>query len=247
MLVTLCAIPPRAGSLKCSRYPHLNLWFKVSSICYGIFGDTFYPCYDIPSVMSIDSSTIRTSKRRLRQQLTRLEQSRHATGLANQVCRQQAFLNSDRIACYLANDGEIDPEYIIQTAWQLRKQVYLPVLSPFQSKLYFAPYRAGMEMQLNRFAIPEPVCRPACWVTAWQLDLMLLPLVAFDQDGNRLGMGGGFYDRSLAYRRSRTHSLRPKLIGLAHELQREQKLSANSWDIPLDMIATEERVIQIKG
>ena len=199
MLVTLCAIPPRAGSLKCNRYPHLNLWFKVSSICYGIFGDTFYPCYDIPSVMSIDSSTIRTSKRRLRQQLTLLEQSRHATGLANQVCRQQAFLNGGKIACYLANDGEIDPEYIIRTAWQLRKHVYLPVLSPFQSKLYFAPYRAGMKMQLNRFAIPEPVCKPSSWVTAWQLDLMLLPLVAFDQDGNRLGMGGGFYDLSLIH------------------------------------------------
>jgi len=196
--------------------------------------------------MPIDSSTIRTSKRRLRQQLTRLEQSTHAIGLANQVCRQQAFLNSGRIACYLANDGEIDPEYIIRTAWQLRKQVYLPVLSPFQSKLYFAPYQAGMAMQLNRFGIWEPDRSPVNWINAWQLDLMLLPLVAFDQDGNRLGMGGGFYDRSLAYRRSRTHSLRPKLIGLAHELQRERKLSANSWDIPLDMIATEDRVIKVQ-
>ncbi len=197
--------------------------------------------------MPIDSSTIRTSKRRLRNQLTHLEQSTHAIGLASQICRQQAFLNSSKIACYLANDGEIDPDYIIQTAWSLRKRVYLPVLSPFQSKLYFAPYHAGMEMQLNRFDIWEPACKPANWLTAWQLDLMLLPLVAFDECGNRLGMGGGFYDRSLAYRRSRTYSLRPKLIGLAHELQREQKLAANSWDIPLDMIATEERVIQVKA
>ena len=197
--------------------------------------------------MPIESSTIRTSKRQLRKQLTPHQQSSHAIGLANQVCRQQAFLNSSKVACYLANDGEIDPEYIVRTAWQLRKQVYLPVLSPFQSKLYFAPYHAGMEMQLNRFGIWEPACSPVNWVTAWQLDLMLLPLVAFDQDGNRLGMGGGFYDRSLAYRRSRTHSLRPKLIGLAHELQREQQLATNSWDIPLDMIATEERVIQVKA
>jgi 5-formyltetrahydrofolate cyclo-ligase len=199
----------------------------------------------MPSDTPKNSSTIRASKRRLRNQLSCLEQSTHAVGLASQVCRQQAFLNSRRIACYLANDGEIDPEYIIRTARQLRKQVYLPVLSPFQSKLYFAPYQAGMDMQLNRFGIHEPACSPINWINAWQLDLMLLPLVAFDQDGNRLGMGGGFYDRSLAYRRSRTYSLRPKLIGLAHELQREEKLTANSWDIPLDMIATEERVIRI--
>jgi 5-formyltetrahydrofolate cyclo-ligase len=195
--------------------------------------------------MASNNSTIRTRKRQLRNRLSHLEQSSHAMSLANKVCRQPSFLNSNRLACYLANDGEIDPEYIIRTAWRLRKQVYLPVLSPFQSKLYFAPYQAGMAMHTNRFGIAEPACSPTAWVTAWQLDLMLLPLVAFDDSGNRLGMGGGFYDRSLAYRQSRTRSIRPKLIGLAHELQREEQLAANSWDIPLDMIATEERIIKI--
>jgi len=196
--------------------------------------------------MPANNSTIRTNKRLLRNRLTVHEQSRHATGLCKQICRQPSFLNSKRIACYLANDGEIDPDNIIQTAWKLRKHVYLPVLSPFQSKLYFAPYHAGIEMHLNRFGIYEPACSPANWITAWQLDLMLLPLVAFNKEGNRLGMGGGFYDRTLAYRQSRTRSLRPKLIGLAHELQHEKKLSANRWDIPLDMIATEERLIRIE-
>jgi 5-formyltetrahydrofolate cyclo-ligase len=196
--------------------------------------------------MPSDNSTVRTRKRRLRNQLTCHQQSLHAFGLASQVCRQSAFLNSRRIACYLANDGEIDPDPIIHTAWSLRKNVYLPVLSPFQKKLYFAPYTQGMPMQLNRFDIWEPASKPAYWVTAWQLDLMLLPLVAFDESGNRVGMGGGFYDRSLAYRRSRTHALKPKLIGLAHELQHERALTANSWDIPLDMIATEERVIHVR-
>ena len=200
----------------------------------------------MPFDMPINNSNIRTGKRRLRNQLTSLEQSMHAVGLANQVCRQQIFLNSSKVACYFANDGEIDPEHIIQTAWKLRKNVYLPVLSPFQRKLYFAPYESGMEMHLNRYGIPEPACRPTQWINAWQLDLMLVPLVAFDTSGNRLGMGGGFYDRSLAYRQSRTHSLRPKLIGLAHELQHEKKLAANSWDIPLDMIATEERIYKVQ-
>jgi len=199
----------------------------------------------MPSDMPINSSTLRRNKRQLRNQLTDLEQSTHAYGLANQVCRQQAFLRSNRLACYLANDGEIDPEYIIRSAWNLRKQVYLPVLSPFQNKLYFAPYLPGMAMRLNRFSIWEPACNPAKWLNARQLDLILLPLVAFDESGNRLGMGGGFYDRSLAFRNSRAGSLRPKLIGLAHELQREQQLAANSWDIALDMIATEERVIKV--
>ena len=195
--------------------------------------------------MPSNHSTIRRSKRKLRNQLTAPEQTEHATRLRAQIGRLPAFLNSRRIACYLANDGEIDPRFIIATAWKLRKQVYLPVLSPFLSKLYFAPYRSGMAMSKNRYGIDEPTCRPVEWVTAWQLDLMLLPLVAFDDNGNRLGMGGGFYDRTLAYRRSRTRSLRPKLIGLAHELQREEQLNTNSWDIPLDMIATEQRIISV--
>jgi len=194
--------------------------------------------------MPSDNSTLRARKRELRNQLGRRAQSAHAAGLAGQVCRLQAFLNSNRIACYLANDGEIDPVNIIHAAWAMRKKVYLPVLSPFQHKLYFAPYQDGMDMHVNRFGIAEPACSPVNWVTAWQLDLMLLPLVAFDDRGNRLGMGGGFYDRSLAYRQSRTHS-KPALIGLAHELQREQELATNSWDIPLDMIATEKRVIRV--
>jgi 5-formyltetrahydrofolate cyclo-ligase len=194
--------------------------------------------------MPSDNRTLRARKRQLRNQLGCREQSAHAAGLARQVCRLQTFLNSDRVACYLANDGEIDPVNIIHAAWGMRKKVYLPVLSPFQRKLYFAPYQAGMHMHVNRFGIAEPACSPVNWVTAWQLDLMMLPLVAFDDSGNRLGMGGGFYDRSLAYRQSRTHS-KPALIGLAHELQHEQALATNSWDIPLDMIATEERVIRV--
>jgi len=187
----------------------------------------------------INNGIIRRNKRRLRNQLSCLEQSTHAFGLANQVCRQQPFLNGSRIACYLANDGEIDPEYIIQTAWRLRKQVYLPVLSPFQGKLYFAPYQAGMAMKLNRFDIWEPACRPVNWVTAWQLDLMLLPLVAFDECGNRLGMGGGFYDRTLSYLRRRQHWKAPKLLGAAHELQRIEPIAPEPWDIPLDLVVTE--------
>ncbi len=194
----------------------------------------------------MSNSSIRAQKRELRNRLTCLEQTMHAMRLASRVCRLQPFVAGRRIACYLANDGEIDPVYVVRTAWKMRKRVYLPILSPFQRKLYFAPYIDGMEMHINRFGIPEPACSPVNWLRPWQLDLMLLPLVAFDANGNRLGMGGGFYDRSLAYRQSRTRSLKPKLIGLAHELQHEPQLATNSWDIPLDIIATEERVIEVK-
>ncbi len=195
--------------------------------------------------MSSDNATLRADKRKQRNQLSCIQQSGHAAGVATQTCRLAEFHSSRRIACYLANDGEINPQYIIEAAWQARKQVYIPVLSPFQRKLYFAPYAENSTLETNRFGIPEPVCKPSQWIRPWQLNLMLLPLVAFDDKGNRLGMGGGFYDRSLAYLQNRDYSCRPKLIGLAHELQRTDSLVTNSWDIPLDKIATEERIIEI--
>jgi 5-formyltetrahydrofolate cyclo-ligase len=65
-----------------------------------------------------------------------------------------------------------------------------------------------------------------------------MPLVGFDKAGNRLGMGGGFYDRSFAFKQKR-HSCQPKLIGLAHSIQQVDNLSVQGWDIPVDNIVTE--------
>ncbi|MGB5396120.1 MAG: 5-formyltetrahydrofolate cyclo-ligase, partial [Gammaproteobacteria bacterium] len=158
------------------------------------------------------------------------------------VCRSRFFTNSNTIAGYLANDGEISARYILERAWLMHKQVFLPVLSPLGHRLYFAPHLPGGPLQANRFGILEPDCHPREWRSARQLDLILLPLVAFDSNGNRAGMGGGFYDRSLSYRQHRQHWLRPALYGLAHELQKTEQLNVRPWDIPLDGIATEKSI-----
>ncbi len=192
-------------------------------------------------------SLLRQQMRAARCALDQSEQAQHARSLANQICRSRFFINSHRLACYLANDGEIDPRWIIERAWEINKQVYLPVLSPLGRRLYFAPYQPDTALCPNRFGILEPDCHPRDWRSAQQLDLILLPLVAFDDAGNRLGMGGGFYDRSLAYRQSRQHWLKPRLFGLAHELQKAGQLETRSWDIPLDGIATEKSIYKIEG
>jgi 5-formyltetrahydrofolate cyclo-ligase len=192
-------------------------------------------------------NSLRQQMRAARRALDQSEQTHHAKSLANQICRNRVFVNSNHLACYLANDGEIDPQWIIERAWQINKHVYLPVLSPLGHRLYFAPYQPDSRLCANRFGIPEPDCHPRDWRSAQQLDLILLPLVAFDDTGNRLGMGGGFYDRSLAYRQSRKHWLKPRLFGLAHELQKTGQLDTRSWDIPLDGIATEKSIYKIEG
>lgn len=191
-------------------------------------------------------ASLRQQKRQQRRNLGTIEQNRHATEAARNLVRLPAYRRSKHIACYLANDGEINPDNIIEHGWRQLKTIYLPVLAPFQNRLYFAPYTRQSRLISNRFGIIEPDAHPSLWRQAWQLDLLLLPLVAFDENGNRIGMGGGFYDRSLAYLNHTKKWKKPRLIGLAHELQKCESLDRQHWDIPLDMIVTEESVYRYR-
>lgn len=146
------------------------------------------------------------------------------------------FRRARRIAFYLAHGGEIDPRPVFALAAALGKACYLPVLHPLgQNRLYFVRHRDGEPLFPNRFGIPEPRLRHR--VPIWALDLIFIPLVGFDAAGNRLGQGGGFYDRSLAHLR---HGARPLRIGLAHGFQQVPRLHPNPWDVPLHGVATEQ-------
>lgn len=117
---------------------------------------------------------------------------------------------------------------------------YLPVLKPAPQKhLWFAPHRLGDPLQPNRYGIPEPDTNRHPPLPLRQLDIILMPLVGFDEKLNRLGMGGGYYDRSLAFLH---HSQwrRPRLIGIAHECQKVNQLIPAPWDIPMDALVTEK-------
>jgi 5-formyltetrahydrofolate cyclo-ligase len=161
--------------------------------------------------------------------------------------RNVRYLRARRIAAYWPTDGELDPRPLVHQALARGKTAYLPVLgSAFghagMTKLRFARFRPGERMCPNRFGIPEPRFRGRNTRPARDLDLILVPLVGFDSDGNRIGMGGGYYDRTLAYLRTRRHWRRPRLIGIAHECQRLEKIAQRPWDIPLDAVVTERRI-----
>lgn len=200
---------------------------------------------DTPGNAPLSPDQLRRSKRAQRRDLSAKQQHKHARLLCQNLIKQKNYRNSQNIACYLTNDSEIDPHQLIEHAWFCGKKVFLPILSPLKHALYFAPYQVGSKLQLNRYGIPEPVCHPAQWKTAQQLDLLLLPLVAFDIKGNRIGMGGGFYDRTLAYLQHRQYWRKPVLIGLAHELQKVEQLNVQRWDIPLDYIASEKKIYSV--
>ena len=185
---------------------------------------------------------LREELRRKRNLLSQPDQTSHALGLANNLLHSRLYKRSKHIAAYLPADGEIDPGHLIRHAWRSNKKVYLPILAPFNKRLYFAPYRLNCCMKLNRFKIAEPDIHPRHWLKAQQLDLILMPLVGFDLQGNRLGMGGGFYDRSLNFTWYRKSSYSPFLIGLAHQLQQVDQLPHQAHDVPMSMVVTEQQL-----
>ena len=148
-----------------------------------------------------------------------------------------------RVALYWAADGELDPQPLMQRMPGRRRRWYLPVLRRHAlGRLWFVRYTNNDRLRANRLGIPEPIRRKRRITAAQALDLILLPLVGFDTDCNRIGMGAGYYDRSLGFLRYRSHWRRPLLIGLAHECQRLDRIEPHPWDVPLDAVVTEARI-----
>jgi 5-formyltetrahydrofolate cyclo-ligase len=188
-------------------------------------------------------NSLRRTLREQRHALSEDGQRRAAQRLAVHVTATRLFRVSRRIALYLPHDGEIDPQPLVTRIRNAKKTCYLPVLSQLRhDRLWFAPYRDNTRLRPNRFGIPEPIVAARRWVRAQDLDLVLMPLVAFDIQGNRLGMGGGFYDKSLAFLRTRSQWRKPHLVGLAHDFQRVPRLEAFPWDVPLQAVVTDQAV-----
>ena len=177
---------------------------------------------------------LRRQLRKARRELSPCEQRQAARGLYRQLAQHPLFRRAKHIALYLPTDGEIDPRLLLKEAQRRGKIAYLPVLSAWpKTKMVFQRIAPGEKLMPNRFRILEPRINSARQRKVWTLDLVLLPLVGFDATGGRLGMGGGFYDRSLAYLARRQNWRKPALLGLAHECQKVAKLNQASWDVPL--------------
>jgi len=183
---------------------------------------------------------IRREVRRARRGLETRQVRRRSQAAGRLVARTGAFHRADKLAFYLPNDGELDPGLLMQRARALHKRCYLPVIDTMLGeRLAFAPYRPGTPLLPNRFGIPEPQVPRRFWETPRMLDVIYAPLVAFTPEGARLGMGGGFYDRTLEMRRHIRSWRRPRVFGLAFELQKRDWLPTEPWDVAIDGIATE--------
>jgi 5-formyltetrahydrofolate cyclo-ligase len=185
---------------------------------------------------------LRRQLRQARRDLSPIAQRRAAADLYRQLAQHPLFRRARHIAFYLPEDGEIDPRPLLRAAQKRGKQTYLPVLHAWpQTRMAFQRVRPGQKLYPNRFGIAEPRPQRSQQRAAWTLDVVLMPLVGFDEAGGRLGMGGGFYDRSLAFLSMRKNWHKPTLLGVAHECQKVDRLPLASWDVLLQACVTNRR------
>ncbi|HEY3590642.1 MAG TPA: 5-formyltetrahydrofolate cyclo-ligase [Buttiauxella sp.] len=182
---------------------------------------------------------IRQQIRQRRRKLTSDEQHLFAQLAAERMLAYEPVVKATTVALFLSFDGELDTTPLIRMLWQAGKTVYLPVLHPFsKGNLLFLRYTENSHLVMNRLKILEPKLDVRDVLPLDKLDVLITPLVAFDEQGQRLGMGGGFYDRTLQHWQQ--HGLWP--VGLAHDCQYVPALPAEEWDIPLPAVVTPSRI-----
>ena len=190
--------------------------------------------------MSFDLATLRRSLRRQRRQVSVYQQRQSEQQVLHQLKQLPAFKAAQHIGIYLDAFGEIHTKKIIQLCFQLQKNVYLPRICAMNQHLYWVRISANQlharRFYLHRLGMFEPMQSRGKLVH--QLDLLIMPLLACDATGTRLGMGGGYYDKTLS--RAVTQPFR---LGLAHEFQFiADKLARQAWDQPLDALLTPKKI-----
>ena len=190
-----------------------------------------------------DKQALRLQLKRIRGALSAAERAAATAAAVQRVLRLAQFRRARRVAAYVGSKSELNPMPLLELAADLHKQCFLPVLHPFRSgRLWFCRWRPGDRLVPNRFGIPEPLTGAEDVIATRRLDLVIVPLLGFDKSCQRLGMGGGYYDRSFAFVHHLKHARRPFLLGFAHESQLVDSLQTQPWDVPLDAVVTNKRL-----
>jgi 5-formyltetrahydrofolate cyclo-ligase len=184
---------------------------------------------------------LRKELRAKRRSLTAAEHSRRSNLAASSITRLAAFKPGSRIAVYLPFDGETNTAALLVAARRRRISIYVPVVSDLRHRrLRFYPLAGKTRRGVFGISVPHNIGRGSgrAIEPRW-FDLIVVPLVGVDPRGRRIGMGGGFYDRALGFRRQRRRWMGPRFVGLCFECQRVDTVFAEAWDVRLDALATE--------
>jgi 5-formyltetrahydrofolate cyclo-ligase len=181
-------------------------------------------------------ATMRRDARRRRDTMPDPDRAGASGRIADRITHMPIFVRSRLIACYLSTGSEVDTSAIILRAWRMKKRIFVPDTRG-GGKLTFREIRPDSEFANGPFGIQEPIGGSV--LAASSFDLVIVPVVAFDSNHHRIGMGGGYYDRTFSFLRHRKLFLKPKLVGVAFDCQQVDKITPNPWDIRLFRIITE--------
>lgn len=180
--------------------------------------------------------TIRRKIRALRQAFDVEDRRRASRIITDKITHAHFFQRARAVGCYLPTEVEVDTWPIFLRAWHMKKQIFAPVITK-NNEMLFREVSANSDVLDNEFGIPEPVS--GNFLSPRKLDIVITPLVAFDDMQNRIGMGGGYFDRTFSFLGQRRNFVKPKLIGVAFDFQKVEKISANPWDIRVFCTITE--------
>ena len=164
------------------------------------------------------------------------EQEAASDKISAAVVQARWFRRCERIGCYLPMAGEVDTWSIIARAWRMKKRIFAPIIEKNHT-MSFRALSADSDLVENRYGLLEPLDEDS--IRPRDLDVVITPLVAFDDAGNRIGMGGGYFDRTFSFLKHRRIHIHPKLIGLAFSCQQVEKIPANPWDIRVFSVVSE--------
>ncbi len=199
------------------------------------------------AVLMHQRGLLRQQMRQLRRSIPKTQQQQAAQSLARQFDRCHLLRPGLRIAVYLALPGEISLHALITKARHRGCELYAPhVINTHRRQMKFVALTADSPLQYHRWGMPQVRFPPRGGISIRQLDLVLVPLVAFDAQGHRLGMGAGFYDRYLARAGLQRAWQRPRLLGVAYALQQVAHVPALPHDVAMPAVMTERGMLHTR-
>lgn len=191
------------------------------------------PSYRMPP----DPQQLRREMKARRVRLSPAEIQTASQSVANIFWRLPQVQRVNKVGIYISVGGEIDCTPLIETGWLRKKRIFAPVLT--KKRLRYAALYPGSKLRTNHFDILEPVCPDHELQNPRTLDVVVVPLLAFDKKLQRIGMGGGYYDRTFAFSKQQRIWRHPLLIGVAYSFQHVDEFPARAWDVPLHGVVTE--------
>ncbi|HET9818768.1 MAG TPA: 5-formyltetrahydrofolate cyclo-ligase [Rhodanobacteraceae bacterium] len=196
--------------------------------------------------MSENRALLRARMSVRRNELDAKQRIAAATDVLRSLETLPEFMTDRNVAGYWAVRGELPLNLVVASLHRREQHYFLPVLGT-RRQLRFAEFAHGTAVANNRFGIPEPASPADQQLPARDMHVILLPLLAFDREGHRLGTGGGWYDTSLAFVHEAERPATPLLVGVGYAFQEVEAVPAEAWDVDLDYVATDAELIACRA